>query len=263
MSTLVENNPLGKAVQLFDKNGKSLSISSAELRLPGELQEETLKIGDVTIALSPEYRERLLRRQRDVTACLLAEKFSKTPVSGGFSLNLDVENAHEDYVVLRFGESRFLLNRRTNLTAGERIRLYYKTEDLVLYAGEERLTAHYPIRRKAKVQLLHAGTLQIFGKPFKTGRPLPAGLQSVEITKDAFYLSYEKGKNAIAVGGCLEEEFINGEKLMHLALPHTDGYVSVMTDERITCFGKKKVWLHVIPDKIKILDIASASWTPA
>ena len=73
--------------------------------------------------------KQLLHRPESVDVVMDILKFSKTPVSEGFSLVFKVEKNECSYVVLKAQNERFILNKKTNLSKGERIKLYYKIKD--------------------------------------------------------------------------------------------------------------------------------------
>lgn len=241
-------------LHIFDEAGRSLSISSAELRLCGSLEKNTLEFANQSIKLNDEYINRLLHRPRHVSVVLTTEKFSKTVLSNCFSLIFEVTKNGGDYVVLKIQEKSFILNKKTELKTGERIRLYYKIEDLLLYDGDERLTCHYPLRKKIKIKVLDAknGRIEILGKRIRLKGSIPRSVGYARITDQGFELSYNRGTCAVRVYDCLDEEFINGKKLSQIALRGVEGYLSFMSKEEITCFGKNKVWLNVIPDGLEI-----------
>ena len=144
------------------------------------------------------------------------------------------------------------MNKKTALKEGERIRLYYKVEDLILYDGDERLTCHYPLHQRIKIRVHDAknGKIELLGKRIRLNKPIHLNTKYVLISEDAFVFSNDKDKCAIRVTECLDEEFINGKKLMHVAIKGVEGYLSFITSKDITCFGKDKVWLNIVPKKI-------------
>ena len=128
-------------------------------------------------------------------------------------------------------ENKFILNRKTALTKGEKIRLYYKIDDIVLYNKQDRLTAHYPLHRSVDVKVHDAmgGKVEIFDKRMKLKTSIPPKTKCVKIEEDAFELSYDRGKCAVKVEGCLDEEYINGKKLNHIKVKGNLGYLSVIS----------------------------------
>lgn len=236
----------------FDDNGKNRAPSYRELRLSGSLRDNTLSFGDVSVELSDDYMSRLLRRVENPDILLDINKFSKTMVGDGFSLLCQVIENGENHVVLRTQEKDFILSEKTNLVPGEKIRLYYKKDDLVLFARDDRLTCHYPLRNKPDIKVIDPGrgVVEILGKRIKLSSPISLRTRRVLITEEAFKLSYDKGMNAIAVLHCLDEEFINGRKLHHIAIKGVNGYVSLMSDESVSCFEKRRIWLNINPGKL-------------
>ncbi len=243
-----------KSVYLFDENDRSLSVSSVEYKLCGSLDKNFLSFANQTVELSDEYLERLLHCSANVDVAMSAEKFSKIPVSDCFSLVFDVEENGGDYVVLKAYDKRFILNEKTNLQVGERIRLYYKAEDLILYDKQDRLTCHYSLCRNIKIKLIDAnrGVIEILGKRVKIGKPITKNVKNARITKGAFKLSHDKGSCAVRVYDCLDEEFINGKKLIHISIKGNQGYLSFITDEAVSFFGKNKLWLNIVPSQLKL-----------
>ena len=152
-------------------------------------------------------------------------------------------------------KSRFILNRRTDLEEGERIRLYYKLDDVVLYDGVDRITCHYPLHRAVGIKVLNPdkGVIELFGKRLILKNKLPRGANQVLINDSAFRLSYEKGSFAVAISDCLDEEFINGKKICQVAIRGVDSYLSFVAAESISCFGKNKVWLNIIKDGLEFI----------
>ncbi len=237
----------------FDEKGRRIGISSAYLKLCATLKDNVLTFADKEIKLNDEYLSRLLHTKEDIEVAFEVEKFSKTIISDGFSLVFEVTKNCGNYLVLKILNKSFILNKKTALKEGEKIRLYYKIEDLVLYDGDKRLTCHYPLHRKIKIRVHDAksGKIELFGKRIKLNRTIPAYCEHVTISEDAFVLSYEKRKCSVRVAECLDEEFINGEKLSHVGIKGADSYLSFITDGEVTVWGKKKVWLNIIPQKLK------------
>ena len=252
--TLVQNGLDDECVHLFDNAGRSLSISSLVIGFDGRLVGSTLDFNEKSVELSDEYLSRLLRRPQNVKVLLAVNKFSKTLLTDCFSLIFEVIFNGGDHVVLRMGEKSFILGEKTNLQAGERIRLYYKIDDLLLYDAEDRLTCHYPIHRNIKIRVIDAncGKIELLGKRIKINKQIQKRTGYACITNSAFKLSYRKEGCAVRVLDCLDEEFINGRKMSHVAIKGHNGYISLMTDPDLTCFGKNKLWLNIIPNKIEL-----------
>ena len=243
----------GAVMPAFDRKGKRVGTSSAELKIGGTLNGETLSFGDTAISLDSEYLSRLLRRPERVSVAFEVDKFSKTVLSDSISLVLEVVKNCENYVVLKtFGES-FVLNKKTALEEGERIRLYYKIADMILYDGDERLTCHYPLHQRISIRVHDArvGKIEMLGQRIKLNRPIPASARYVTVSDDAFVLSYVKDRCSVRIGDCLDEEFINGKKLVHVALKGEGSYLSFMANTDVSCFTKKKVYLNIYPKFIK------------
>ena len=240
---------------LFDTKGRSLETPSTELKLDGRLNGKTLAFANKSIELDDEYLSRLLRRSDEVRAGLTIEKFSKTMMSNGFSLVFEVVENAGNYLVLSACDERFILHRKTALNKGEKIRMYYKIEDIALYDGSDRLTCHYPLNRQLEINVIDAdkGRFEILGKRVQIQKPIPRGSRFVYITEESFELSHGKGECTLCVDGCLDEEFINGKKLNHIAIKGLDGYLSVMSEDNVSCFGKEKVYLNMYTDKLKFM----------
>ena len=181
-----------------------------------------------------------------------AEKFSKIQVNDCFPLVFSVEKNGGNYILLKTHDKQFILSEKTNLKQGEKIRLYYRIKDLVLFDGNKRLTCHYSLHRKIKIRIHDAdrGMFELLGKRIKLGKPIPKNAKYAKITQKAFELSYKKGKCNLRIKDCLDEEFINGKKLINVHVKGNDEYLSFMADESIGCFGKKKVWLNITPKEI-------------
>lgn len=248
-------NALDDSFHLFDESGKSINLSSTDVRLSGSLCGEELTFGNQSIRLSNEYMSRLLRLPDAPTVSLSVEKFSKTLLSDSFSLVFTVVKNCGNYTVLALDKTRFILNRKTNLEEDERIRLYYRLDDVVLYDGEDRITCHYPLHRAIDIKVINPdkGVIEILGKRLIMKNKLPRGVNQVRITDSAFRLSYEKGGCAVAISDCLDEEFINGKKICQIAIRGVGSYLSFAAEESISCFGKNKVWLNIIKDKIEFI----------
>ena len=238
---------------LFNTQGRSLETPSTELKLDGKLNAKTLDFANQSIELDDEYLSRLLRRSDEVRVGLSIEKLSKTMVSDGFSLVFEVLENAGNYLVLTIADERLILHKKTALKKGEKIRLYYKIEDIVLYDGGDRITCHYPLNRSLAINVLDTGRgkIEILDKRVQINAPISSRAELVHITDDAFELSYDKGKCSLSVDGCLDEEFINGKKLNHIAIKGVDGYLSVMSEQSVSCFGKSKVYLNIYADKLK------------
>lgn len=236
----------------FDDSGRNSAPSYTELRLSGSFEGNTLSFGNVSVELGNEYMSRLLRRVENPDILFDVHKFSKTMTSDGFSLVCQVIHNDGNYVVLRTQDKEFILCEKTNLIPGEKIRLYYKKDDLILYDQGDRLTCHYPLRNKLDIRVIDPsrGVVEILGKRIKLSAPISGRARKVLITEDAFKLSYDKVTNAFSVLDCLDEEFINGKKLHHIALKGINGYVSVMSDESVSCFENKRIWLNINPGKL-------------
>ena len=237
---------------VFDDNGRNCAPSYTELRLSGRLDGNLLSFGNEKVELGEEYMSRLLRRVEKPDILFDVNKFSKTVTSDGLSLVFSVIENCGNHVVLRAQDKDFVLSEKTNLISGEKIRLYYKKDDLVLYDRADRLTCHYPLHGKLDIRVTDpkGGVVEILGKRIKLSAPISSRARKVLITEDAFKLSYDKGANAFCVLDCLDEEFINGKKLHHIALKGVDGYLSVMSDESGSCFEKRRVWLNINPGKL-------------
>jgi len=241
-------------LHLFDKKGRTLSFSSEILMLDGAIDKNALLLAGQRINLSDEYLSRLLRCPPKVSVELSIEKFSKTLISNGFSLVSEVLWNGGDHVVLSISDRCFVLSKKTDLEPGERIRLYYKIDDLVLYEGEERLTCHYPLHRELEVKLLDArnGRIDILGTRISLGRAISSDGDCLIITDRGISLGYQRGKYSVRVEECLDEEIINNKKLNHIALHGLNRYLSVFSAKDVSCFGKSKVWLNIDPDRLEI-----------
>ena len=250
--TKVENLLNEDGYCYFDKNGKTLAYSSAEFRLDGVLEKGKLTFAGVDVLLDEDYASRLLAVPNAVSVCLEMDKFSKTKVENGFSLIFTVVNNQETHVLLEIDGKKVVLNKRTNLLAGERIRLYYKTEDVVLYDGDVQLTCHYAPRQKVDVKILDeaSGKIEILGIRLKVDVSSVKLTNKVQITQSSFQLSLDKGKFAVAVSDCLDEEFINGQKLNHVAVKGQSGYLSLESKSQFSCFTKNKLWINIDPSKL-------------
>ena len=224
-----------------------ISLSMMSLALDGRLNENILEFANQSIALPEEYMARLLYRPGQVRVMLEIDKFSKTLATGSFSLVFEVVENLGDHVVLKIENTSFVLCRKTGLMPGEKIRLYYKIDDLILYDGDDRITCHYPLHRYIPIKSSAGERAEILGKRIKLKSSVPAGVSCCEITPSGFDLSYTKGKYAVPIRGCLDEEFINGKKLSHIAVNNADRYLSVLSGEDVSCFGKSKVWLNIDP----------------
>ena len=236
----------------FDDSGRNRATSYTELFLSGKLEGSTLSFGNVSVELGSDYMSRLLRRVDNPDILFEVSKFSKTVTGDGLSLLCQVIENGGNHVVLRTQDKDFILSEKTNLIPGEKIRLYYKKDDLILYDQGDILTCHYPLRNRVDIKVVDPvrGVVEIFGKRIKLSAPISGRARRVLVSEDAFKLSYDKGINAICVLDCLDEEFINGKKLHHIALKGVNGYVSVMSDESVCCFEKRQIWLNINPGRI-------------
>jgi len=251
----VQSNVNDVDFHFFDEFENSLSISSKELKLSGNLEENVLNFANIKVELNDEYLIRLLRRPNMVDVVMSAEKFSKIPVSDCFSLVFSVEKNGGNYILLKTNDNCFILSEKTNLQKGEKIRLYYRINDLILYDGNNRLTCHYSLHRKIKIKIHDAdkGMFELLGKRIKLGKPIPKNAKYAKITKKAFEISHKKGKCNVRILDCLDEEFINGKKLIHVHVKESDEYLSFLADESVGCFGKNKVWLNITPKEISFV----------
>jgi hypothetical protein len=57
----------------------------------------------------------------------------------------------------------------------------------------------------------------------------------------------------VAISDCLDEDFINGKKMCQIAIRGVGSYLSFAAEESLSCFGKNKVWLNIIKDKIEFI----------
>jgi hypothetical protein len=241
-------------LHIFDENGRSVSLPSDELVLDGEFHDGILEFANQSIQLNEEYLSRLLYCTNQPKVVINIERFSKSLLSDSFSLvALVVENRGE-YLVLKIDNKSFVMNRRTDLKSGEKIRLYYKIEDLIMYDGENRLTCHYPLNQKIDIKVLDAehGIIKMLGKRIKLNKPISSGVGYATITESGFELSNRRGRCSVWVSGCLDEEFINGKKMNYLAIKNIDSYISVVSKADFSCFSNKKVWLNIIPDGLML-----------
>lgn len=227
------------------------SLASKELRLSAHLDGSFLTLAGQEIKLTNDYLSRLTRAVENPVALLLVDKLRKTAFGSCLSLVCRVIENGGDYVSLETQDTVFMMNRKTDLKPGEKIRLYYRPDDLVLYNGEERLTCHYPLHRNLEIKPLGTDTISLLGKRIRLKKPLPRGARHLRITDGAFRLSYSKDSHPLAVNGCLDEEFINGLKLCHLDLGGSDSYLSFFCDPDVTAFGKERVWLNIYPEKFE------------
>ena len=238
----------------FDDNGRNCAPSYTELRLTGSLDGNVLFFGKNKAEFSSEYMRRLLQSHRDVFAVFSTDKFSRVAISDGVSLVFEVVENGGSYVHLSTDGGSFILNEATNLEVGEKIRLYYKKDDITLFSGDDRLTCHYPLHKEVKINVIDPsrGIIELFGKRVRLDRAVPGVAKYITVTDEAFSLSHDKVGLAFQVVGCLDEEFINGRKLMQVAIKGMAGYLSVMTDEEINCYGKNKLWLNINPQNLVI-----------
>lgn len=237
----------------FDENGHTNTLPYKGIFLDGELRDNTATFASQTIKLSEEYMSRLLYRPKNALIYLSIDKLSKTMLSNSFSLVFEVVENCGDYVIMKIEDKSFAFDRKTALKAGERIRLYYKMDDLIIYDGNKKSTCHYPLHNRIKIGLHDAGSgkVEILGKRIKLKSATPENAECVKVNEEAFELSYEKGKCSVVINACLDEELINGQKLMHVSIKGERGYLSFMAKEEICCFTKQKVYLNIYPDKIK------------
>lgn len=253
-SIVVQSAIDDESLYLFDKEGRSLSLSMTEFRLCGHINNNTLEFAGQTIELTDEYLSRLLRKASDVSVGIRIDMLSKTPFTDSIPLTFEVVENFGDHVVLRTQDKSFIYCKKTALKSGERIRLYYQTDNLIIYDGDQRLTCHYPLHRRVGIRVIDgkSGRVEILGKRIKLNRQLSENVRYVRITDSGFELSYVKGKYSLPpLIGCLDEEFINRRKLSHIAVKGIDGYISLMSEEDISCFGKKRVWLNLIPEGLQ------------
>ena len=241
------------AIQVFDENGRSLSLSSMEFVLDGRLCENLLEFDDQRVELGEEYLNRLLYTPENVKVVLSANRFSKTMLTNSFSIVFKVVKNCGDHVVLQAHNKRFIMNKTTALKEGERIRLYYKIDDIVLFDSKNRLTCHYPLHRSVNVKVFDAqvGKFTLLGKRIKLNKAVSSYTKAVKITEKAFELSYEKGRCSLKIEGCLDEEFINGKKLINVDIKGAERYLSFIADDEIGCFTKQKVYLNIDPTNIE------------
>ena len=230
--------------------GYSRSVSSTELRLPGRLDGDTLQLAEQSVRLSEEYLSRLLYRTDSPTVTLRVDKLRKTPTRDSIPLVFTVIENGGDHLLLDMGGSPFYMNRRTDLKKDEKIRLYYRPDDVILY-GEDRLTCHYPLKRRIPIKRINDHTLSLLGKRIRLKKQIPSGAKYALIGEDAFGISLVKEKYSVKVLGCLDEEIINGRKLCHLDLRGAEGYLSFITDADICPFGKERLWLNIYSENIE------------
>ncbi|MBQ8414282.1 MAG: ABC transporter ATP-binding protein [Clostridia bacterium] len=232
--------------------GNSPSLSMTEIRLEGRLVDNRLELSGQTIELDEEYMSRLLRHPNRVDVIIEVDRLSKVPLSDSFPLVLEVTQNNGDHLLMKTDGREFVYGKKTNLHQGEKIRLYYKIRDLIICEGEDRLTCHYPLHNRVKIRRLDSrgDRVEILGKRVKLGRELREGVNYLDVSEPSFSLSYVRSRYSLPVAGCLDEEFINGKKLSHIAIKGTDTYLSVMSSEDVSCFGKKRVWLNIYPGGI-------------
>ena len=253
LTTELINLPQMTSNSYFDSNGKTLGLSSIEFSFNGVLDENILAFESQRVELSEEYMRRLLYCSSTPRVILSVDKLSKTILSNSFSLVFEVVENKSDYVVLKTGDNHFILNKKTALKEGEKIKLYYKVDDLTLYEGNDRLTCHYPLNRVIDTKILdeQRTKVEVLNKRLKLARPTPRFAKGVLISQGGFELSYKKGRCSIPVVGCLDEEYINGKKINYIAVKGANRYLSVMSDCDMTCFGKAKVWLNIFSDRLE------------
>lgn len=253
LTTELINLPQMTSSIFFGSNGRTLGLSSIELSLDGTLNGNVLTFEGHSIELPDEYMSRLLYRTNNPRVVLEVDKFSKTMLSNSFSMVLEVVENRNYCVVLKTGDNRFIMNKKTALKEGEKIKLYYKFDDLTLYDENDRLTCHYPLNRAVDTEIFdeQRTKVEVLNKRIKLSRPMPHSAAGVLITENGFELSYKKGRCSIPVVGCLDEEYINGKKINHIAVKGANRYLSVMSDCDMTCFGKAKVWLNIFPDRLE------------
>lgn len=232
-------------------SAENTAVSSEKLCFGGRLDGDTLSFAGQSIKLSADYVSRLLYKTEVPRVMLDAEKFRKTPSSDSFSLVLSVIENGGEYILLESEGERLLMNRRTDLKPGEKIRLYYRPDDITLYDGEDRLTCHYPLKRKTEIKRINDNTAVILGKRVKLKHSIPDGARYALITDESFKISTARDKHSVKVLGCLDEELINRQKLLYLDIKGAVGYLSFICDEHVCPFGKEKLWLNIYPEKIE------------
>ena len=251
--TVCQSTADEESYHLFDGDGRSISLPITEITLSASLSDGILEFAGVNVELGREYLSRLLRLPTEVRVGLVIDKLSKIPLADSVPLIFEVVENLTDHVVLKIQGKSFVFSRRTGLGAGERIRLYYKISDFILYEGRERLTCHYPLRRRLSVSVIDdkGGVVDILGKRIKLDRSLSKYTKYTLITEGGFELSYDKGKCSVLVNGCLDEEFINGKKLSYVEVKGSEKYLSVISEKTISCFDKKQVWININPHKLE------------
>ena len=244
-----------EVIEIMGGIGDPPSLSMSELVLDGHLNGDGLEFAEQSVALSEVYISRLLHTVSKVGVGIRIDALSKIPLTDSVPLVFEVVENKGDHLILRRENKSFVLGRKTDLKANERIRLYYKISDLTIYDGTERLTCHYPLHRRVKVRFLdgRGDRIEILGKRIKLRRAIPLSTSCAEITENGFSLSYSKSKYSVLIDGCLDEEFINGKKLNHVAIKGADSYLSIMSPGDICCFGKQRVWLNINPDGLKFV----------
>ena len=247
---LILNYPDDPGVTEILGGGSPPSLSMTELILDGELNENKLTFASGSADLDSEYLSRLLRRPTYVGVGIEVERLSKIQLKSSVPLVFEVVENNNDHLILTIDKKSFVLARKTDLLPGERIRLYYKIQDIVLYEGNERLTCHYPLHRRIEINVIDAdrGIIKLLGKRIRLGISIPSYAKFVEISELGFRLSHKKTKYSIPVVGCLDEEFINNKKLSYIEINGADSYLSLLSGEEICCFDKKRVWLNIIPE---------------
>ena len=250
--TVVRSRSDDESYHVFDEYGRSISLPTEEFTLCGSLDEETLNFAEQNIALGEEYLSRLLCRPAEIGVGVSIDKLSKTALSNSIPLVFEVSENLGDHVILKIQDKSFVFYGKTGLKTGERIRLYYRIEDMIFYNTGERLTCHYPLHRRVRIRVLDArgGRIELLGKRIRLNKSISVNVKYARITDSAFELSYSRGKCSVPVAGCLDEEFINGKKLNHIAVKDADEYLSIISGEDICCFGKEHVWLNITPSHL-------------
>ena len=235
--------------------GEPPSLSMSGLILEGRLDGDRLDLAGQTVTLGEEYMSRLLYTAERVSVGIRIDALSKIPLTDSVPLVFEVVENNGDHLILKREEKSFVFGRKTDLSANERIRLYCKIRDLIIYDGAQRLTCHYPLHRLIRVRFTggRRDRIEILGKRIKLNKEIPFSVVYVQIADSAFSLSYERGKCSVPISGCLDEEFINGRKLNHIAIRGADSYLSVMSPEDICCFGKRRVWLNILSDRLEFV----------
>lgn len=245
-------------VSCFDSEGNAIIGVPDRVSFPMEVEDDTISICDKSFLVEP-ISEGLLSKGRG-TAVLAQRNFSVSYVPDSVELEGIVRFCDREYICVEIGKTKVILPKEENgeekLYVGDRVSLYYPIMELELYdeAGNQMLS-QYALNDnviEANVVSAQKGIVKIGNRKLKLERVLPKKTVKLCFKRDAFSLTSDEKKGLEIF--VLNEEFCNGQTIVHAEIKGGQNYLTMIFEGRVRCLGNYRNYVTVNLEKVTVVE---------